>query len=64
MTRRKSNAELQDAESAVYNKEQILKSRKYAEKKDLLSVLLLDSRDYPLTEVDALIDSYMKGKVK
>lgn len=64
MARRKSNAELQDAESAVYNKEQILKSRKYAEKKDLLSVLLLDSRDYPLTEVDALIDGYMKGKVE
>lgn len=51
-------------ETTAYRKEQILKSRKYAEKKDLLSVLLSEFRDYTLSEVDNLVENYRKGKVK
>lgn len=49
---------------AVYSKEQLLGSRKYAAKRDLLSVLLLDDKEYSFDEVDKVIEKYMKGKVK
>lgn len=60
MIRKKSDA----AEAAGYSRDQILISGRYAEKRDLLRVLLTDSREYTLEEVDDLIDNYMKGRVK
>lgn len=68
MSRKKNNADeaLLSTEIAqvLYSREQVLKSRKYAERKDLLCVLLSDCREYTLEEVDALIENYMKGRVK
>lgn len=49
---------------AVYTREQILSSRKYAARRDLVSALLKEGAAYTLTEVDALIEKFMKGKVK
>ncbi len=46
-----------------FTKENILKSKKYHNRKDLLNVLLED-KEYTFSEVDALIDKFMKGKVK
>ncbi|MCJ7855091.1 hypothetical protein MUJ63_02110 [Lachnospiraceae bacterium NSJ-143] len=57
------------AESAVdktelsFSKEQILASRKFSDRKDILSTLLEDKRDYTETEINGIIDRFLKGKV-
>lgn len=47
-----------------YLKQQILKSKKYLDKQDLINALLKDDTQYSISEVDALIDNFMKGAVK
>lgn len=47
-----------------YSKEQLLKSKKYSNRKDLLGVLLEDKKEYSFAEVDAEIDKFMKRGVK
>lgn len=51
-------------EKITFNKAKILKSKKYSHRVDLLGVLLTDSKAYTFDEVDALIEKFMKGKVK
>lgn len=50
--------------AAIYSKEQLVVSKKYATKRDIISALLENGKSYTLDEVDALIKKYMKGKVK
>ena len=47
-----------------FSKEQLLKSKKYSNRKDLLGVLLEDDKEYSFAEVDAEIDKFMKRGVK
>ena len=49
---------------ALYTKEQLLSSKKYYNRVDLLNVLLKDNVKYTHKEVEQLIDKFMKGKVK
>lgn len=46
-----------------FPKEKILTFERFAARKDLLSVLLEDSREYTLLQVEAAIRKFMKGKV-
>lgn len=48
----------------TFSKEKILKSKRYEHRVDLLGVLLKDGKDYTFDEVDALLEKFMKGKVK
>lgn len=48
----------------VFNKEQVLTFKRYANRRDLLSVLLEDGKDYTTDQIDSLIENFMKGKVK
>lgn len=57
-------AKIKDATDSRYTKQQILKSKKYLSKQDLINALLKDNEQYTLSEVDSLIDSFMKGVVK
>lgn len=60
-----TKAKAADAPAATkYTKEQILKSERYARRRDLLGTLLKNGGRYTLDEVDALLQNYMKGKVK
>ena len=52
------------AVGAVYTKEQLSHSLKYAGSRDLISALLKDGESYTLEQVDRLIADYKKGKVK
>lgn len=47
-----------------YSKEQLLKSKKYFKRRDLLGVLLDNKKEYSFAEVDAEIDKFMKRGVK
>lgn len=48
----------------VFPKEQVLTFRRYADRRDLLSVLLEDGKEYTFDQIDGLINDFMKGKVK
>lgn len=47
-----------------FSKKEILKSQRYRERRDLLTALLKDGKQYSHDEVQTLIDNFMKGKVK
>lgn len=49
---------------AVFTKEQLAASKRYAKRRDLIRALLDSGKRYTLDEVDRLIESYMKGQVK
>lgn len=50
--------------TAVFSKQQLVESRKYANRRDLLKALLEDGKTYTIAEVDAAIEKFMKGKVR
>lgn len=57
----KTTTEKQDV---LFGKEQILGSNKYANRRDVLGVILSDNDTYTLEKVDSLLDKFLKGKVK
>lgn len=50
-------------QTASYSKQQLAASKRYANRQDIISVLLLDGETYTFDEVDQLMENYMKGKV-
>lgn len=46
--------------AAKFSKQQILAAKKYADRRDLLAVLLDDGKPYTLAEVDKLIEEFLK----
>lgn len=51
-------------ETAKYGYDQLIQSKRYAQRRDVLAALLDRARTYTVSEVNALIDSFMKGTVK
>ena len=49
-------------QDALFTKEQILASDKYADKKDVCNTVIPDKFHGTLNEVDVLIEKFMKGK--
>lgn len=47
----------------VFPKERVLTFKRYADRCDLLSVLLEDGKEYTHDQIDGLIKDFMKGKV-
>lgn len=47
-----------------FTKAQILSSKRYADKKDLIGILLKEEQQYSFLEVDQLIKNFMEGKVE
>lgn len=48
----------------TYTKEQILNSKTYRHKKDLINALLVNGNLYSLNTVDQIIKDFMEGDVK
>lgn len=46
-----------------FTKEQILASRRYSEKRDVLGALLSDNSVYTDEQISSIINKFMKGKV-
>lgn len=46
-----------------FTKAQLMSSRKYADRKDLIGALLDDGIEYTVSQVDGLIENFLKGKV-
>ncbi len=51
-------------EPANYTKTQILASARYANRRDILGVLLKDDKKYTFDEVNKQLCEFMKGTVK
>lgn len=64
MAVRKKQTEAKTPEAPAFRKEQLLTFDKYRGRRDLLGVLLEDGRRYTYADVDALVETFMKGKVK
>lgn len=47
----------------TFTKKQLAASKKYAERKDLLNALLAEDRAYSISEVEEILDGFLKGKV-
>lgn len=47
----------------TFTKQQLVASKKFAEKKDLLNALLVDDRSYSMAEIEEILDGFLKGKV-
>lgn len=50
-------------EDVKFTKEQILKSKKFKNRVDLIRVILQDNKSYTLEEVEKEIDKFMKRRV-
>jgi hypothetical protein len=48
---------------STFTKQQLLKSQRYSERRDLLSALLKDEERYSHDDIEKLIDEFMKGTV-
>ncbi len=46
-----------------YTREQLLKSKKFSNRKDVLNIVVKDSEELSISEVETRIDTFMKGKV-
>jgi vacuolar-type H+-ATPase subunit E/Vma4 len=51
-------------QEVLFTKEQILASKKYSNRRDVLGAILTDGKTYVLEQVDSLLEKFMKGKVK
>lgn len=60
---KKKTAEGGGEHSVAFSKEQILKMGRYANRKDMLSVILNDEKKYTLEQVGEEMDEFLKGKV-
>lgn len=52
------------AATAVFTREQLAASKRYANRRDLINALLEADKAYTLEQVDAAIEKYLKGKVR
>lgn len=60
---KKETAEIVEKAAATYTKEQLYNSKRYAERKDVIMVVLEESKEYTLVEVDELIEKFMNREV-
>lgn len=61
-----STEEIKEVKKEIaFTKNTILNSKKYAKRRDLLSVLLKDNQTYTTSQIEKLMADFMKkGKVK
>lgn len=48
----------------LYSKEQIISSKKYSNRKDILNVLLKDDEEYTFSRIDEIIEEFMNKEVQ
>lgn len=64
MARAKAKEEDTNRSVALFRKEQIASSKRYENDVDIVNALLQDGKAYALADVDEVIESFKKGKVK
>lgn len=51
------------AEKPRFSKEQLVTSKRFANRRDALRVVLHDNKQYTIEEAQGLIEKFLKGKV-
>ena len=51
-------------DEVLYSKEQIISSKKYSNRKDILNVLLKDDEEYSFSKIDEIIENFMNKEVQ
>ena len=51
-------------DEVLYSKEQIIASKKYYKRKDILNVLLNDGEEYSFSRIDEIIEEFMNKEVQ
>lgn len=51
-------------DEVLYSKEQIIASKKYFKRKDILNVLLNDGEEYSFSRIDEIIEEFMNKEVQ
>lgn len=46
----------------LFSKEQLKASKKFANRKDLVEILLDDNKQYSVTAVENMVEKFMKGR--
>lgn len=64
MTRRKTANVPEKEGDAAFTKAQLLESKRYCDRRDMINALLADDEHYTIERADAMVDKFMKGKVK
>ena len=60
----KKNSAASAAKEPVFTKVVLVNSKRFYDKRDIVSALLEDGVEYTISEVEVMIAKYMKGKVK
>lgn len=60
---KEKSAEAENSEK-LFEKEQLLSSERFRNKRDLLNALLRENKLYAVSQAEEMIEIYMKGKVK
>ncbi len=63
MAVKKTKTEAQETPD-VFSKDQLVKSDKFRNHRDLVAALLDDNKKYTMEQVNDMITEFMKGKVK
>lgn len=54
---------VEQAVEPVFTKQQLVKSKRFENRRDALNALLDDSKSYTINQAQAVIDKFMKGQV-
>lgn len=54
---------VEQAVEPVFTKQQLIKSKRFENRRDALNALLDDSKSYTINQAQAAIDKFMKGQV-
>ncbi len=49
---------------SVFSKQQLIKSERFKDRKDIVNAILSDDKKYTISAVYQAVEKYMKGKVK
>lgn len=63
---KKAKEEFEEADNSekLFEKEQLLASERFRNKRDLLNALLRENKLYAVSQAEEMIEIYMKGQVK
>jgi len=50
--------------AALFSKEQLLASKRFEGRRDIINALLSPNRQYTVSDAEQAVENYMKGKVK
>ena len=54
---------IKEKQESKFTKQQILAASKYNNRRDALNAILVDGESYSISEVNSLLDKFLKGKV-